>query len=125
MLKVCYGAFHRFSVSRIRLSGNEDNGDDPPAKPSSASADESGDRLGENEKELLEFSKKATEMSTSDLDRDLVETRHDIEFLEAQIKVDASSFTSDDLERANARIELLRRKVDIMEKEFYKRSTQK
>lgn len=94
-----------------------------PSESSSSSEDDLEYVRDENkDEELSKFSKIVSNFSIAELDRDLAEAKNDIEFLEFQIKVDLGSYAPEDLEAARARIDLLKRKVDILEREIANRT---
>ena len=105
-----------FGIGAPRKKGRVEA--DPPSVSPPAKSKEYPE---EDEKELFEFTKEVQELSTTELDRDLAEIRIDIEFHEVQVRADLGSFTPKSLEQARAKIQLMKRKVEIMEREYSKR----
>jgi len=90
--------------------------------PSSNYYGQAKDDSEDDEKKLSSFSKKVSKLSLAELDRDLAETRIDIDFLESQIKADFGSYSPQDLQRARTRILFSKRKAEIVEKELAKKN---
>ena len=72
-------------------------------------------------KELAQTRSEVQKILTSNLERDIAEIKNDINFLEDQVKYDLGSYTPEALGRAKARIELTKRKAEIMMEEYEKR----
>ena len=94
---------------------------DPPSLPSSDGRKDSRTNDA-HEEELARFSEEIRKLSANELDRDIAEMKSDIEFQESQIRFDLGSFTPGSLEKAKTKIQLLKRKVEILEKEYSKRT---
>jgi hypothetical protein len=60
-------------------------------------------------------------LSTSDLERDIAEIKNEINFLEAQVSYDLTSYSPEALERAGSRIQLLKLRAKIMMGEYERR----
>jgi hypothetical protein len=73
-------------------------------------------------KELESLRAKLHGFSTEELDRDLAEIAHEIEFLSEQVKADIDSYASTELERANQKISSFKQRAEILKIELSRRN---
>jgi hypothetical protein len=73
------------------------------------------------QEELDETKSDIERLPTPELERSIAEIKHDINFLEDQVNCDLASYSPLALERAKLRIELTKRKAEIMIGEYEKR----
>jgi len=72
-------------------------------------------------RELDETRSDVQRLQTAELERSIAEIKHDINFLEDQIDNDLASYSPIALEKAKLRIQLAKRKAEIMIGEYEKR----
>ncbi|MFI5420272.1 MAG: hypothetical protein ACHQ1H_04840 [Nitrososphaerales archaeon] len=70
-----------------------------------------------------EAKKKARDLSTEEIDRELAELSFDIGFLEEQVKHDMESYSTKGLKDAHDKIAVLKRKAQIFEMELRRKNS--
>jgi hypothetical protein len=70
-----------------------------------------------------EANKKARDLSTEEIDRELLELYFDIGFLEQQVKYDMESYSKKGLKDAQDKIAVLKKKAHIFETELRKKNS--
>jgi len=75
--------------------------------------------------ELLTLQAEAHELSSDNLDRDLAELSHEIEFLDEQVRVDIESYSPEQLAEAWGKIAYLKQRADILKVELDRRNSAK
>jgi hypothetical protein len=108
-----------------------------PSPPSSSSAytpsspsysgekdddDDTDDYDKDSKAELIKFTEAIQSLPTDEIERDIAEIENDVSFLEAQIRIDARSYTQTDLKHAKSKINLTRRKAELLKREYRSRS---
>lgn len=64
-------------------------------------------------------------LPSEDIDRDLAELSHEIDFLDEQVRVDLESYSPEQLTRASGKIAHLRQKAEILRIELDGRNSMK
>ena len=77
----------------------------------------------ERRKELESLRGDVLKLTSEELDRDLAELNHEIQFLEEQMRVDIGSYPPAELERANAKIVHFKQKAEILKMEISSRKS--
>ena len=102
----------------------------PSSPPYSVEKDNDGDEYDKDrEAQLTKFAEEIQNLSTDEIERDIAEIENDVTFLEVQVKIDAGSYTPTDLKHAKSKINLTRRKAELLKREFgsrqYKNSSER
>ena len=74
------------------------------------------------DQELLSLRRKVTELPSEELDREVAEASMEIEFLEAQMKMESALFSPEDLKRATSKVLHYKRRAEIFKVELGKRN---
>jgi hypothetical protein len=78
-----------------------------------------------NREELQTLQAEIQNLPLENIDRDLAELSHEIEFLEAQVEVDLGSYSPEQLARAYGKIAHLKRRAEILKIELNTRNSKK
>jgi hypothetical protein len=72
----------------------------------------------DGDEDVVNFEARLRKLPSEKLDRDLTETNYEIEFVEEQIRVDLQSYSSIDLQNANEKLSILKRKGELLKIEL-------